>query len=872
MRMIGRRLAHYQITAHLGSGGMGEVYEATDSKLDRSVALKLLPEAFADDPERAARFDREAKTLASLNHPHIASIYGLEESDAQRFLVMELVPGRTLEDRIGGKPLPVDDALDIARQVVEALEAAHEKGIVHRDLKPGNVKITPDGQVKVLDFGLAKLAMPGDDASSGTTVSELATRVGAVLGTPGYMAPEQAKGLPVDRRADIFAFGCLLYEMLTGRPPFDGRTVPEILSQLLEHEPDWTRLPSSLAPSIQRVLRLCLEKNPTKRRQAVGDVRIDLDLALDESVVPAPATPGRRSRLASGVSIVGAVLLAVLATLAATRLLETPAPETRLEIVTPPTPLPLHFALSPDGRYIAFVASESPGDNETRLYLRALNSTVAEPIAGTEGAGYPFWSPDSRSIGFFASERLLRIDVTGGPAQTLATAAFPQGGAWGADGTILFAPTTVGPLLSVSASGGAVIAATELDSPRQKNHRLPSFLPDGRRFLFYAEGESEVSGIFLGSLDGEAPRRLVAARSAGVSLDRDRVAIVQEGVLVARRLDVARRELTGDPVALASSVGVEPSGLFGFSASTAGILAFREAGRPSARRLTWFDGAGNLLEHVEELNGPELSPDPEQRYLAGDLTIDGNRDVWIVDRLRGGSIRLTTHPAVDGYPIWSPKGTELVFESVRNGTFDLWIGPSNQPGDERLLFESPDHEIPIDWSADGRFVLYSRSDSAPDTEYRRSDLWALPMTGEDRTPIAVANTPFEERMGAFSPDGRWVAYDTDQSGRFEVKVQAFPEPSEVFPVSTDGGLAPRWGSNGEIYFVALDGTMMAARVSTTASTFESERPEPLFSTGITATQRFNQQYAVSSDRRFVVLDSQADDVVAPITVVLNWKP
>jgi serine/threonine protein kinase len=861
--MIGRRLAHYEITAHLGSGGMGDVYQATDSKLDRTVALKFLPQAFAGDPDRAARFAREAKTLAALNHPNIAAIHGLDDGEGERFLVMEFVPGSTLADRIGRTPLPLDEALGIARQIAEALEAAHDKGVVHRDLKPANVKITPEGRVKVLDFGLAKLAgvdteETGRALSNSPTLSAAVTRAGVVLGTAAYMSPEQAKGRPVDRRADLFAFGCVLYEMLAGRPAFEGESAAEILSCVLQREPDWTRLPTNVPPAVRQLLRLCLEKDPRKRRQSAGDVRIDLDQALAEPSAAAPAPPVRRSRVPRLAWIGGSlIVIAALAIPAAIHMREPPPPLMQLQIVTPPTQQPLSFALSPDGRYIVVVASGSTTADPGRLYLRPLGKPDGTFLPHTEGARLPFWSPDSRSVGFFASERLHRIDIAGGPAQPLASASNPRGGSWGTDGTILFAPDTVSPLFRVPASGGTAVAATTLDTPRQTSHSQPSFLPDGRHFLFYgASSDPDMSGLYLGSLDGQPPKRLIAA-TRGAFLAPDTLVLVQQEELVARRLDPARGVLSGDPVALATSVGA-------FSVSSTGIIAHRAAGGAQLP-TTWFDRTGAAQHSLGVwFNGPELSPDG--RRLIGDRTIDGNRDVWEVNLARGGRTRMTTHPSADGYPLWSPDGSQIVFLSGRKGTLDLWLKPSNPAGEEQLLLEGPDTEWPMDWSKDGRFLLYQRSDLRS-----RWDLWALPMTGTDRTPFAVASTPFLERLGEFSPDGRWIAYETDESGRPEIVVQAFPDAKERIPVSTAGGTAPRWSADGrEIYFTAPDGMMlMAVRVQPNGSTLQLGAPVPLFPTRITF-QTFKHQYTVSSDGRFLV-NNTAEIAAQPITVILNTK-
>ena len=873
--MIGRQLAHYTITAHLGSGGMGDVYQATDTKLGGSVALKFLPEAVVHDVESTTRFRREAKTLASLNHPHIAAIHGLEESGGKSFLVMEFVPGQTLAERIARRPIPLDEALSIARQIAEALEAAHEKGIVHRDLKPANVKITPDGKVKVLDFGLAKPGLDVTEESDREGIANAptelgtATHHGAILGTPAYMAPEQAKGLPVDRRADIFAFGCVLYEMLSGRRAFDGESGTEVMSRVLQREPDWTRLPSSVPPSIHRLIRLCLEKDPRKRRQAAGDVRIDLEQALNEPFAVAAADAARPFRLSRLLWIAGAVVLFVVLAIPAVRhLREEPPPEMRLQIATPPALDPFDFALSPNGRYIVFAASEA-SDAPQRLYLRARDKADAQPMTGTEGARLPFWSPDSRSIGFFALGKLYRIDITGGPVQALATAGVPMGGTWNADGTILFTPNTVSPVFRVPAAGGEkAVPATQLDSPRQNNHRAPSFLPDGRRFLFYVPGESEVSGLFLGSLDGKTPpKRLTAVKSAGAYLAPDRIVYLQDGALVARRFDVARAELAGDPITLVSSPSTGDQ-IGGFSVSSDGTLAYR-TGRSAPRQATWFDREGNVLERDGDLNAPELSFDGKR--LAFDRTSikESNRDVWLKDLVRGGETRFSFHPKVDGYPVWSPEpeAKRVAFESNRNGSFDLWIKASNGAANtEELLYSSPDNEWPLDWSNNGRFLLYTKTDAY----FASSDLLALPMTGDDRTPVVVANTPFEERRGEFNPDGNWVAYETDESGNAEVVVQAFPKSNGTVHISTAGGAAPRWSADGkEIYFIAPDGKMMAVRVSTAGSTINPEKPVALFPTHI-ETVIFKQEYAVAPDRRFLILNRQVQ-VVSPIVLILNGK-
>ena len=870
--MVGQRLAHYEIDEHLGSGGMGDVYRARDTKLGRSVALKFLRDEVAADPGRVARFRREAQALAALNHPHIAAIHGQEDAGGRTFLVMEFVPGETLEDRIEGRPLPLTDAVAIARQVIEALEAAHANGVIHRDLKPANVKVTPDGRVKVLDFGLAKMSA-GDiessehgDLKDAATVTVQSTRAGAIVGTPPYMSPEQATGLQVDARTDIFAFGALLFELLTGQRAFAGKSTAEVVSRVLHSDPDWRQLPSNVPPSIRRVLRLCLEKDPRRRRQSAGDVRVDLEQGPDD---PVALPPAGRWRLAHAVGAAGIIMaLTAFGTWAALRERPEPALETRTHIVTPFTPDPMHFAVSPDGASIVFAA---PGDDGVqRLYVRAMNRTEALPLRGTDGARYPFWSPDNRAIGFFADRKLLRIDVAGGRPQVLAPAANAFGGAWSTDGTILFAPTTVSPLFRVAAAGGNLAAATQLRAP-QTNHRGPFFLPDGRRFLFYVAAarradsdEPDESGVYLGSLDGGTPKRLTASDSAAVYVPPDRIMFVQQNRLVAHRIDTERGELSGDPVTVAEPVSTTFA-LGWFSVSATGVIAYR-SGSMAPRRSTWFDRSGTVLGDVGDLNAPALSPD--QRFVAYDRTDGSNRDVWIMDLGRRSHTPLTRHPAIDGHPVWSHDGSEIAFESQRDKTFDIWKKSSSGGSAEELVLKTPANEWPLDWSRDGRFLLVQRADE----NYVASDLLAVPMTGSDRTPIVIADSEFEERMGNFSPDGQWVVYETDESGRPEIVVTPFPRRGGITRVSTDGGATPRWRDDGnEIYFIAPDGKMMGAAVSRAGSGLTIDKPVPLFSTHI-AGQMFTFQYVVSPDGRFLIGNRQVERASAPpITLLQNWK-
>jgi len=880
----GTRLGPYEVLSRIGAGGMGEVYRARDTALHRDVAIKVLLPAIANDPDRLARFSREAQLLASLNHLNIAHIHGLADGDGVRAFVMELVEGPTLADRIVRGPIPMNEALPIAKQIAEALEAAHEHGIIHRDLKPANIKVRPDGIVKVLDFGLAKGLDPPDatsvSATMAPTMSIHATQAGIILGTAAYMAPEQARGQTIDTRADIWAFGCVLHEMLTGRPPFAGDDLAGILASVLEREPDWTRLPANVPARVRDLLRLCLEKNPKNRRRDAGDVRIDIErLLADPAAEAAAAGAARTSRVAWLVAAV-AIVAAVMLTIPAIRYLrETPAPagpEMRVEINPPPQSSPLEFALSPDGLHIVFAAS---GDGRRRLWLRALKDLDARVMPGTDGAAHPFWSADSRSIGFFASRKLYRIDVGGGPPQELADAPVGLGGAWSADDTILFAPSRDDrPLMRIAAKGGEPVEVTRLDPPRQIGHQSPKFLPDGRHFLFLANGSPSASGIYLGSLDGGAPKRLMASDVAAAYLEPNLVVFVQEGALMARRLDLVRGELTGAPMTLADVVGYDVAFKLGaFSVSTDGHVAY-QSHILTRDELFWVDRTGkesrvavNQLD-VNRLANPDLSPDG--RRVAVTLDSQSNIDIWIMNLVGGGWTRFTDDAEVDAASVWSPRSTHIVFSSRRTGSPNLYLKTSNGPPGSETLLPGGARASPLDWSSDGRFLLYMLID-----QKTRADLWALDMTGNQPKAQAVVNTPYDERNGQFSPDGHWLAYQTDETGRFEILAVSFPDQTEKSPVSTSGGTQPRWHPDGkELYFVAPDGELMAAPITfknqADGSRMEVGVPVPLFRTRIIvsgAAANLKAQYAVSRDGRFLI-SQPAESATTPITLILNWKP
>ncbi len=862
------------------------MYRATDTHLKRQVAIKVLPASVATDAERLARFQREAEVLAALNHPNIAAIYGLEKSEGITALVMELVEGDDLSQRIARGAIPLDEALPIAKQIAEALEAAHEQGIIHRDLKPANIKVRSDGMVKVLDFGLAKAmeswagaagrAGEEDLTQSPTITTPAMTHAGMILGTAAYMSPEQARGRTVDKRADIWAFGAVLFEMLTGKRAFPGEDLTDTLAAVVRAEPNWTLLPAGLPAALVVYLRRCLHKDLRQRIPDIAAMRLALEGAF-ETAAP-QTTPSATSRAPGGPLVwVGpfaaiAAVSAALAVPALRHLRETPPPvppEMRVEITTPATDAPLQFALSPDGRSLVFVAA---ADGARRLWLRPLDQTEARPLAGTEDAAYPFWSPDSRSIGFFAAGKLLRLDVAGGAAQVLATlTGTTHGGSWSADGTILFT-RQVGPLWRVAAASGEPVTVTRVDPPRQVDHRAPQFLPDGRHFLFYAAGTPEAAGIYLGSLEGGVPTRLTGADSAGAFLPPHWVVFARQGTLEARRLDLAGGALTGDPVTLADRVGVDSDARGGFAVSAAGQVAYRAGGDPS-RHLVWLDRTGKVQgaagePDTNDLRYPELSPDG--RRVAMVRTVRGNDDIWVLDLVRGGMTRLTFDAADDVNPVWSADGMGMAFSSNRTGVYDLYLKPSDGSGADERLVNSPSTKQPLDWSPDGRWLVYYEFNSTTGR-----DLWARDMTGSTPTPRVIANTPASELLAQVSPDGRWVAYQTDESGRSEVVVQAFPDAGGKWQVSTAGGVAPRWRADGkELYFLAPDATLMAASVTAAGASFEAGVPVALFPTRIVdgggaAVNR--RQYAVARDGRFLINQPVADATAAPITLILNWQ-
>jgi Tol biopolymer transport system component/predicted Ser/Thr protein kinase len=882
----GTKLGAYEILELLGAGGMGEVYRARDWRLKRDVAVKVLPVAFANEPERLARFAREAEVLASLNHPNIAAIYGVEEGA----LVMELVEGETLAEVIRRGAVPLDTALEYAGQIAAALDAAHEKGIVHRDLKPANVKITPEGRIKVLDFGLASVVQgpaPAGiaDASNSPTLTMRATQAGVVLGTAAYMAPEQARGRTVDRRADIWAFGVILWEMLTGRRAFTGEDITEILASVVKDTPDVSGLPQKVRPLLER----CLEKDLQKRLRDIGDAMALIDSKPGAESARWPAS----SRLVWPLAAAVAVAAVALAAISLVHFREKPpAPEVvRFQIPVPRFGSNLsRTCVSPDGRLIAFPATGRNGHNV--VWVRALDSLESRPLPGTEDVIPPMiWSPDSRFLGLCLSGKLKKVEVAGGPPQPLCDMAdLWRGGAWSREGVIVFSAGSFSQgLMRVSETGGVPSLLTKLDSARREAfHGGVSFLPDGRHFL-YSRSSSVERGIYIGSLDAkpeeQSTKRLLTTRTeavyapspdwAGVNSGMGHLLFVREGTLMAQPFDSRRQELSGEAVPIAENLSDTLAQRF--SVSTTGVLTYQTGGTGMTTRLTWFDRTGKPLGTVGEpgpYNTVALSPDGTRVAYSRVGAQPGytslpNHDLWVHEFARNTSTKLTFEPSVTWMAVWSADGSRIIFASDRDGASNLYQKASSGAGKEELVLKSELPTYPYDWSTDGRFLLYVAVGTG-----LRGSLWYLPLTGDDRKPVRYLQGDANESHARFSPDGRFVAYTSNVAGVSDVYVQPFPEASRG-KWKIGGGSQPRWRRDGrELFYISGDSKVMAVDVTTTPA-FKAGTPKALFAAVIWAGARFVDRYDVTADgKRFLIntLPAETDPTAsAPITVVMNWE-
>jgi serine/threonine protein kinase len=852
----GARIGPYQIIEPIGAGGMGVVYRATDSRLGRDVALKFLSSEFAADSDRLARFEREARVLASLNHPNIAVLYGVEESGPDSVLAMELVQGQTLAERIANGPIPIEDTLNFARQLAEALEYAHEHGVIHRDLKPANIKISSDGIVKVLDFGLAK-AFSADPSSTiltnSPTMSPDATQAGVLLGTAAYMSPEQAKGKPADRRADIWAFGVILFEMITGTRTFGGETVPETLGQVLFQDTRWDALPQDIPPRLTALLKRCLTRDPRSRLQSMGDARIEIEqIPQDPAVaaIPTPIRGGGWRRREVALAALALVFLATTAVLSfrASGTPDSPAPLVRFNIVSPEDvriPVGPGEPLSPDGRTLAYIG-DAVGSPPV-LWVRLLESSSSEPIRGTEGVLRFYWSSDSKYIAFVTATNIQKVEVPGGAPQLLANEP-GRDLAWSSQGVILIGGT--GPLLRVSETGGQPVAETELDKTlNEVRHDYPRFLPDGRHYLFMARksDQPEARAVYVGTLGSKERHPLPDLTTDARYSPTGHLVFLRDGNLMAQAFDDKSFKLSGEAFVIASQAAPATAVTSNFSLSSSGDLAYLQTEDTSETRLVWFSRSGKELNQepvTGSFQAPNLSSDGRQVvYQRGEA---GKSDIWALDLARGTDMRLTFN-GDSARPVFSADGKQFVF--VRSDG-KLYRKAASGTGPEEQLLEGE----PTDWSPNGQHILFIRS----------GDLWALSLSDKKETVVATGRG--NDRRGRFSRDGKWIAYESDESGRFEVYIQNFPSNGNRWQVSANGGGSAWWSSDGkELFFYATDGKLMTVALKL-GTAFEASPPQALFQVpGIIANGRF----VASLDAQSFLLPLRKEGKPF-LSVVLNW--
>ena len=871
MLSTGVKLGSYEILSLLGAGGMGEVYRARDTKLGREVAIKVLPETFARDSVRMARFGREAKILASLNHPHIAAIHGLEDSGDTRALVMELAEGPTLADRIARGPIPIEEALPIAKQIADALEYAHEKGIIHRDLKPANVKVAADDTVKILDFGLAKAMeteLTAEELANSPTVSRLATQAGVLLGTAAYMSPEQAKARPVDRRADIWAFGCVLYEMLTGKRIFRGESVTDTLASVIKTEPDWSQLPAETPMRVRVLLQRCLQKDVRQRLQAMGDARISLEEVLsgtpESAPSPAAAIPAWRRGLPWAIGVV-AVVVAILGTWILKPSPVPAKPVTRFTITLPPGQKlgaldRFALTISPDGRQLAYVAT-AEGSTTPQIYLRAMDEMASRLVPGTDGATEPFFSPDGQWLGFFADGKLKKISVSGAVAQVLADAPIPLGGSWGSQGAIAFSPG-ISVLQQVSDGGGAQQAVTRLETG-ENGHIQPELLPGGKAVVL----TTFPGGIAVQQLGASEHRILIPDGGAPRYASSGHLVYGQGSNLMAVPFDLERLQVNGTAVPVVQGV---LGGGAQYSISATGTLVYIPGGAVATQgKMVWVSRNGAeqpLTAPARVYDQPRLSPDG--RRIAVDITDSGGTQVGLYDLARDTLARFTFEGNGNGLPTWTPDGRRIAFQSNKEaGVHIFWQLADGSGGLERLTNGA--YDVPFSWSPDGKLLAFvdfnTRSGGGSGDEISV-------LSAGERQAQAFLHVPGFLDAPQFSPDGHWLAYVSTESGHSEIYVQPYPGPGGKWLISTEGGNEPQWNHNGKELFYRNGGKMMAVDISTQPG-FTPGKPHQLFEGRYLMSSAGRANYDVSPDgKRFLMLKPVEQEQAAPtqINVVLNW--
>ena len=871
----GTRLGPYEILAPLGAGGMGEVYRARDTRLDRAVAIKILPQHLSDNPTLKQRFEREAKAISSLNHPHICVLHDIGNQDGIQFLVMECVEGETLAKRLEKGPLPLEQALKYGMQIADALDKAHRTGVVHRDLKPGNIMLTGSG-AKLLDFGLAKAAPPlavGETLTAAAARTTPVTQQGTIVGTFQYMSPEQVEGKEVDARSDIFSLGSVLYEMVTGRQAFPGKSQLSVASAILEKDPEpISTLQPLTPPALDRTIRVCLAKDPEERWQTARDLLLELKWIAgggSQTGLLSEGTPRGRSYNRLSWTLVAVLSLSVLVLLIISRQ-RVPANAAPVRfLIHPPENSYINgvgrAAVSPDGRHLTFVAPGSNGKDV--LWVRSFDSLAARSLAGTEGALFPFWSPDSRWIGFFANRSTLqKINITGGPPISVASALAGNGGTWSRDGVIVFGTGATRLLYRVSAAGGEAVPLTKREKTVTIGRLAPYCLPDGNHYLYEGPQSGGGHAVYVSSLDSDTSKLLVRG-GASPAYQHGYLLYLLGTTLIAQPFDEKRLEIAGDASALAEQVQF-------FSASQTGaVLAYWAGATENLPQLMWFDRSGNgigkLGDPVHQFN-IRLSPDGTKvaaeiyNRQVGDIYFES--DIWLYDVSRGVKSRLTSGPGSARSPCWSHDGKQIIFSSDRKGQYDLYEKTVDGGGNEELVFESEIAKYCQSWLPDGKFLVFMTVSNESSTN---TDIWTLPLFG-DRKAVPYLQTEFHEYSGRVSPDGNWIAYTSDESGRNEVYVRPFRGSGGKLLVSASGGSTPVWRRDGkEIFYLGANRELMAARVSQNGSMLGIDVARPLFQTH---TESFLPSYDASADgRRFVIVTSTPQKLASPITVVINWE-
>ncbi|MDP9267906.1 MAG: protein kinase [Acidobacteriota bacterium] len=879
----GSKLGPYEIVAPAGAGGMGEVYRAKDTRLDRTVAIKVLPQHLSADVHLRERFEREARAVSSLQHPHICVLHDIGEQDGVGFLVMEYLEGETLADRLLKGPLPAEQALRYATEIADALDRAHRAGIIHRDLKPANIMLTKGG-AKILDFGLAKGQTQAMASSAMTAmVSALVTQTkpltaeGSIVGTFQYMAPETLEGGEADARSDIFSFGAVLYEMLTGKRAFSGKTQASVIAAVLASEPPpISTLQPMTPPALERVVRTCLAKDPDERFQSAHDVVLQLKWIADagsQAGVPAPVVVKRkqRERIAwalAGVAMLAAIFFAAMywrgqgekpqivrAVLAdsSARLISTG------DNAGPPV-------LSPDGKYMLYAAMDPAG--RPVLFLRPTSALVGSVLLNSEDAKFPFWAPDSRSFGYFQAGKVRLTDIAGNPPVAVADAPDGRGAWWAPDGTVLYTPDTRAAIFRVPATGGAPQAVTQLDKG-YTTHRWPQMLPDGKHFIYFSGDHNNVrnenAGVYFASLDGKEKKLLVRSFT-GAHFASGYLLFLRESSLFAQRFDAAKGELQGEAQALAQNVNFDITTWRGvFSASDSGLLVYQSGGGTLGTKIQWFDRGGKLLGTVAGaayVSDARLSPDGK-RIAAG--LGEANSDIWVLDLVRGTRNRLTFQGGPNAGASWSPDGKQVLFMSGRSGHLNLYVKPADGGGEEQALLPPPASDrILGEMTRDGKYVVYFEGSAGGDT-----DIWAVPMQGE-RKPFKVIASPVFDTDPTVSPDGQWIAYASNSSGRADIYVSRFPDGTGKWQVSTVGGAVPRWSPDGkELFYIAPDRTMMRVAVGTNGNSFEPGPATALFRSNAVSSPTYS--YELAPDGKRFLINAMDEQGSLPLVVVVNWK-